>query len=210
LLLYYHLSVVFITLFIQILESGSSNGLATFTAAQQETSWEKFVAKIPSCASVATSGHTFSCLRNATIEEITTAMVQGVELGDLYSAPTLDTGRNSLYPDLPSRIYSKGRFAKLPFIAGTNLDEGTGFASQQPLTEKDLKAMLVAINASPGSSSMALEATTDKVLELYQEDPAVGSPYRTGDELFGLPASYKRHASIRKCLHATKAPQFNS
>jgi hypothetical protein len=44
---------------------------------------------------------------------------------------------------------------------------------------------------------MALEATTDKVLELYQADPAVGSPYRTGDELFGLPASYKRQKRMR-------------
>ncbi|KAJ2921870.1 hypothetical protein H1R20_g15226, partial [Candolleomyces eurysporus] len=34
------------------------------------------------------------------------------------------------------------------------------------------------------------------VLTLYPEDPSVGSPYGTGVELFGLPASYKRHASI--------------
>ncbi|KAJ2916219.1 hypothetical protein MD484_g4211, partial [Candolleomyces efflorescens] len=179
-----------------ILQSGSSNGLATFTAAQQEASWKAYVGKIPSCASAAASGSTLSCFQNATVEEITTALVQGLELGDLYFAPTLDSGRNSLFPDLPSRIYSKGHFARLPFIAGTNLDEGTQFASQQPLAEEDLKAMLVAINAYPGSSTGALETTTSKLLELYPADPAVGSPYRTGDELFGLPASYKRHSSI--------------
>jgi carboxylesterase type B len=115
--------------------------------------------------------------------------------------PTLDTGRNTLYPDLASRLYSKGRFARLPFIAGTNRDEGTGFASQQPLPGEALKAMLIAINTSPGGSPSVLEATADKILKLYPEDPAVGSPYGTGDELFGLPASYKRHASIGRCLH---------
>ncbi|KAJ2921736.1 hypothetical protein H1R20_g15363, partial [Candolleomyces eurysporus] len=178
-----------------ILESGSSNGLASFTASRHEGSWQYFVSQVPSCASVATSGNTFSCLQNATTEEITIATLQADSITEFVWTPTLDTGRNSLYPDLASRLYSKGRFSRLPFIAGTNRDEGTGFASQQPLTNEDLKAMLIGLNTSPGGSP-GIEATADKVLALYPADPAVGSPYGTGNELFGLPASYKRHASI--------------
>jgi hypothetical protein len=37
--------------------------------------------------------------------------------------PTID-GQSGLYPDMPSRLLSEGHFARLPFIAGTNLDEG--------------------------------------------------------------------------------------
>jgi len=37
--------------------------------------------------------------------------------------PTVD-GPGGLLPELPSGILSRGAFAKLPFIAGTNLDEG--------------------------------------------------------------------------------------
>ena len=37
--------------------------------------------------------------------------------------PVID-GPDGLIPDLPSRLFAQGKFAKLPFIAGTNLDEG--------------------------------------------------------------------------------------
>ncbi|KAJ2916723.1 hypothetical protein MD484_g3687, partial [Candolleomyces efflorescens] len=123
-------------------------------------------------------------------------MLDAATLDDLVWTPTLDRGRNSLYPDLSSRLYATGRFARLPFISGTNRDEGTAFASQQPLTSQDLKAMLIAANSLPGVATDTLEAISDRILELYPEDPAVGSPYGTGNELFGLPASYKRHSSL--------------
>jgi hypothetical protein len=38
-------------------------------------------------------------------------------------APVLD-GPEGFLPDLPSRLYEEGRFANIPFIAGTQLDEG--------------------------------------------------------------------------------------
>jgi hypothetical protein len=127
------------------------------------------------------------------------AVLEAIIFTELVWTPTLDRGRNSIYPDLASRLYSRGRFTRIPFIAGTNRDEGTGFASQQPLTDEALKAMFIETNTSPGDSPGALDVVIDKLLELYPADPAVGSPYGTGNELFGLPISYKRHASIRKC-----------
>ena len=39
--------------------------------------------------------------------------------------PTIDgPGGPSLFPDIASHFLKQGHFAKLPFIAGTNLDEG--------------------------------------------------------------------------------------
>jgi carboxylesterase type B len=37
--------------------------------------------------------------------------------------PVID-GPGGVYPDLPSRIFKEGTFARVPFIAGSNLDEG--------------------------------------------------------------------------------------
>ena len=37
--------------------------------------------------------------------------------------PTID-GPGGILPDFPSVLFKNGHFAKLPFIAGTNLDEG--------------------------------------------------------------------------------------
>jgi hypothetical protein len=44
-------------------------------------------------------------------------------INNLFWTPTID-GPGGVFPDLASRLYSRGHFAKLPFIAGTNLDEG--------------------------------------------------------------------------------------
>jgi hypothetical protein len=37
--------------------------------------------------------------------------------------PVID-GPGGFIPDLPSVLFKRGQFARLPFIAGTNLDEG--------------------------------------------------------------------------------------
>lgn len=60
----------------------------------------------------------------------------------------------------------------------------------------DFKAMIVEGHSPPTVSQQALEEVADKLLELYPDDPTVGSPYGTGDELFGLPRSFKRSAAL--------------
>ena len=42
--------------------------------------------------------------------------------------PVLD-GPNGLVPDVPSKLLAEGKFSKIPFIAGTNLDEGESLYS---------------------------------------------------------------------------------
>lgn len=109
---------------LQIFESGQANGPATFPAARNEPFWQRFVGNVASCAGLATSGKTFDCLKDAPTEEITAAVLSTVTFADLVWVPTVDTGKGSIYPDYPSRLFAKGRFAKLPFIAGNNRDEG--------------------------------------------------------------------------------------
>ncbi|KAF8918343.1 Alpha/Beta hydrolase protein [Mucidula mucida] len=106
--------------------------------------------------------------------------------------PTLD-GPQGLFQDFPSRLFSEGKFSQLPFIAGTNLDEGTLFVPPTiNLTEEEEKALVVANFSPPGLP----EQVVDRLFELYPDDPALGSPYNTGNETFGLANSFKRMASL--------------
>jgi len=80
---------------------------------------------VASCASGAKSGKTFDCLRKANSTEIFQGLINSyVEASEQFPFdPTID-GPGGLYPDYPSKLFARGHFAKLPFIAGTNLDEG--------------------------------------------------------------------------------------
>jgi len=78
---------------------------------------------------------------------------------------------------------------------------GTVFASQQSFTTAELKADLIAVHRQvpPPVSAASLASTIDQLLTVYPDDPALGSPFNTGNELFGLPSSYKRQAAYSEC-----------
>ncbi|KAJ6565172.1 hypothetical protein DFH09DRAFT_1363818 [Mycena vulgaris] len=42
----------------------------------------------------------------------------------------------------------------------------------------------------------ALEAAADRILELYPNDPSMGSPFSTGNETFDVGIQYKRYAAV--------------
>ena len=75
---------------------------------------------------MAETSNTFNCLRQANTSEIFAGLIQSLaEAPELFGFdPTID-GPHGLLPDIPSNLLKAGRFAKLPFIAGTNLDEGS-------------------------------------------------------------------------------------
>ncbi|KAJ7850274.1 extracellular triacylglycerol lipase precursor [Mycena olivaceomarginata] len=157
-----------------IFESGSQATLPLYTPERREATWEIFVRGVPSCASLATSGSTFGCLRSANTTEIfdglSAAMVAGIE--PFPWQPVID-GPGGFIPDLPSVLFKRGQFARLPFIAGTNLDEGTSFTDPT-------------VNSSAGIFGSLL----------YPDIPSLGSPFNTGNETFGLNSQYKRAAAI--------------
>lgn len=178
-----------------IMESGNANGPSVYNATEREGMWQDYVKTVPSCASLAMSGNVFPCLRNASEEEIKGYVQQPSRFG---FSPTLDSGPGSLFPDYASRLYKRGDFARIPFISGTNLDESTSStrdARSPNYTEADLKKSLFINN--PIVSPARLEATIDHILELYPDIPELGSPHRTGKELFGFKSIYKRACAIR-------------
>lgn len=100
--------------------------LPLLKASDREQDWQGFVAAVPACASVANSSDTFDCMRSATTEEIfnaTTTVLSHIDDEELPFSPVID-GPGEIIPELPSKLYAKGQFARIPFISGTNMDEG--------------------------------------------------------------------------------------
>jgi acetylcholinesterase len=111
--------------FHQIFESGSAATSLTHTAPFRQHNWDQFVSSVPACADLAGTDHTVDCLLEANstdiLEGLNSSREKAVE-GFPWD-PTLD-GPGGIYPDYPSVMFKLGQFARIPFISGTNLDEG--------------------------------------------------------------------------------------
>ncbi|QRW23815.1 Carboxylesterase family [Rhizoctonia solani] len=109
---------------------------------------------------------------------------KGEDQGPVVLGPVLALG-DVFLSELPSVSIRAGRFAKVPFINGAVLDEGTIFLNPEtPETEKNVTQMALIPGAGP-------------LLWLQQSNyPAASSPYRTGNETFGKAAQYKGLASV--------------
>ncbi|KAI0737886.1 extracellular triacylglycerol lipase precursor [Daedaleopsis nitida] len=182
-----------------ILESGSADTLPIFNASRREVAWDTFVAKTPACASAA-QGDTFACMRSASTDTVTLLAAWEQTAASfpepfLFS-PVID-GPDGLIPDLPSKLLAAGKFSKIPFIAGTVLDEGTDFTPQYINSTDQLVEFFVVADqpfADPPPARFLTDIQT--LLQLYPDNPALGSPYNTGNETFGLSSQYKRAAAI--------------
>ncbi|KXN82865.1 Lipase 2 [Leucoagaricus sp. SymC.cos] len=168
-----------------------------FRPQRREIDWKNFVTGVASCATKAGSQHTFDCLRNANTSEILPGVLNAINQAPEAFAfdPTID-GPGGLYPDLPSRVFTQGKWSKIPFISGTNLDEGTAFTFPSIDSETQIRDTLIANFSPPAVSEFRLESTIDKILQLYPDIPALGSPFNTGNDTFGLSTQFKRAAAI--------------
>ncbi|KAF7773531.1 CAZyme family CE10 [Agaricus bisporus var. burnettii] len=108
-----------------ILESGSQASSINFPAIRRQSTWQLFVEGVPSCTSTASSNDTFDCLRQANSSGIFAGLLSGIQNSpDAFPFEPAIDGPGGVYPDLPSRIFDNGTFARVPFIAGTSIDEG--------------------------------------------------------------------------------------
>ncbi|KAK0484463.1 triacylglycerol lipase 3 [Armillaria novae-zelandiae] len=180
-----------------ISESGSASSPVIYNASARESTWEYFVSGTPGCESVAGTQDTFDCLQAANTSAIYQGFVEAYELAieGIAFYPALDGPLGAILPDLPTRLWAKGQFATIPFISGTNLDEGTlGLSTTTNFTDENIKDFIqTTYSAFPPYLS---DTILDRLLELYPDDPSLGSPYGTGNETFGLPAGWKRVASM--------------
>ena len=129
--------------------------------------------------------------------------------------PVFD-GSEGIISDYPAKRLSRGAGGRVPFIAGTVLDEGLSLSSSWLHTDtctgtifipKDFQTEDIAIwlnaNYTPSPlGSGALKAGLDNVMSFYPSDPSAGSPFGTGNETFGTGPGYKRGAAISMTPHA--------
>ncbi|KAJ7766334.1 Alpha/Beta hydrolase protein [Mycena maculata] len=162
-----------------IFESGSQASVALFTPERREVAWQN-------------NANTIEILQG-----LAAAMAAATE--EFPWDPVID-GPGGLIPDLPSVLLRSGKFARLPFMAGTNLGEGTLFTPDTTNSTQEIQVSLIS-GASPSISPATLNRSILTLLELYPDIPALGSPFGTGNDTFGLSPQYKRAAAIDTYLN---------
>ncbi|KAK1220999.1 hypothetical protein PQX77_016212 [Marasmius sp. AFHP31] len=190
----------------------SAGRLPTHPAGAREAQWTSYVGAIPSCAEVFPK---LDCLRsNTTSDELYDALNRaGITSSSFDWAAVLD-GPGGLLRDYPSQLDIPSE-ENIAIMYGDVLDEGkclslidwsrrvqmiifTGtMATPQNInsSEEILSGMFNVLSPSPRGDDVLRRSLT-KLLQLYPDDPSVGSPFDTGDETFGLNQEFKRYAAI--------------
>ncbi|OBZ71373.1 Lipase 1 [Grifola frondosa] len=185
-----------------IVESGSAGSIAIFDGAgpENEFAWQAFVNATPECAH-ASPNNTFDCLREANVTTLVNSFTAAEVAADpLLFSPAID-GPGGLIPELPSKTIRAGHFSHIPFIAGTNLDEGVHSIHSWTdiLTDEQVREFIAPILLNANISLPQPDAVTetlDELLKLYPNIPALGSPFNTGNATFGKNPECKRVAAI--------------
>jgi acetylcholinesterase len=101
-----------------------------------------------------------------------------------------------IIPDAPSKMLARGQFARKPFINGDTLDEGTSYPTRTVSTVDEMWTYFKSDYLNKDSTWLSNNETKTQLLQLYPDDPALGSPFNTGAELFGAGHEFKRASAI--------------
>lgn len=153
---------------------------------------------MPGCSSSVSQNTTIECIRQAN----STSLLQGLVSAQVVfqtSAfqPVLDgPGPEALVLGRPSQVPANA--PEFPVLIGSNLDEGTIFIAQDTNSTDEIKNLVLAIISPPlpGVSSEDVDEGIREILQLYPDDPALGSPFGTGENLFWLNSQWKRLTAI--------------
>ncbi|KAJ6469165.1 esterase 1, partial [Mycena vitilis] len=181
-----------------IFESSQPGTTVLFDANRAVPQWLVFVNTACGTTNVA-ANNSFSCLLAASADDILAGVEAGVSalVGEFPFLPVLD-GPAGIVPTLPSVRLSSGAGGKVPFISGSVLDDGTLFvAASVGTTSVDQIVSQINSSFTPcPSGPAALSNATNTLLGLYPDDPALGSPFNTGNDTFGFSGEYKRAAAL--------------
>ncbi|KAL5518415.1 hypothetical protein ACEPAH_97 [Sanghuangporus vaninii] len=179
-----------------ILESGSAATNTLLHASDREDIWQDFVSAVPECSN-ASRGKTFTCLRSASVESLLNATNFTLGRAQMLFpfSPVIDSP-GGIIPDLPSLLFRRGKFSRIPMITGTNLDEGTGFIPATFNSSTLLRQWLFTNTTPSPVSSFEQNFVIDGILKLYPNNPALGSPFGTGNETFGLDPAFKQASAV--------------
>ncbi|KAJ6583766.1 esterase 1 [Mycena sp. CBHHK59/15] len=180
-----------------IFQSGGPATTIVFDPERRESEWETFVRAVPDCAFTldAESPETFPCMQGASSRDLLRALnVATRDIPEQFPwVPTID---GELLPELPSNLLAKGTFSNIPYISGTTLDEATFFVWPYIDSEEAIIHHLLSNFSNSPETRTALEKAAERLFELYPDVPALGCPFNTGNETFGLSSQYKRSSAM--------------
>lgn len=164
---------------------------------KHDASWQEFVSAIPACASTSGTKNTLDCLRSITSSAPFEQALITTQVGfaNISFQPVID-GPGGLIADRPSQLIPAGN---LPTLIGSNLDEGTIIVSQFTDSVAEIQEAIAALAAPLIVTPKRSEAIMTSILNLYPDIPALGSPFGTGNNTFGLNSQYKRISAICEC-----------
>jgi acetylcholinesterase len=73
---------------------------------------------------------------------------------------------------------------------------GVLFVQPSTNTTEDIRKWLTTFNSPWPEGPERLARVIDRILELYPDDPAAGSPFNTGNETYGRDSKFKQSAAI--------------
>lgn len=174
-----------------IMDSGSIVPADTVSSPQAQNIYDSVVA----AAGCSGASDTLACLRGLPYSDFLNAAnsvpgALGYRSVDLSYLPRPDPS-SKFFPISPEIAVSAGAFTKVPLIIGDQEDEGTLFSLSQTniSTTDDLVSYLSTYFPHAKSGEVA------QLVSLYPDDPAAGSPFRTG-LLNNIYPQYKRLAAI--------------
>ncbi|KAI9466877.1 esterase 1 [Lactarius psammicola] len=178
-----------------IFQSGLGSTIPVFNAYRGTPSWTLFANNTKPCTAPTLSPNsTFSCLMSASSSDILVGTKAGMAIELFPYRPVLD-GNEGFISGHPVKRLARGAGKRVPFIAGTVLDEATDFLRRDFQTE-DITTWLNANFTPSPVGPGALRAGLDRVLSLYPDDPSAGSPFGTGNQTFGTGPGFKRGNAI--------------
>ncbi|KAG8732263.1 hypothetical protein FRC10_001044, partial [Ceratobasidium sp. 414] len=182
-----------------IMQSGAPTSYKSMT--QNTSARQKAYDQIASQTGCDKAGDSFECLRMLDVDKLQGAHtatyalpLSSIAFANFPAAygPVTDP-RDDFLPMSPSTLVAVEKYANIPMISGSNLDEGTWFVSN-PKTSLDIISFLASDDAALAFSLNPVASTP--LLPLYLDIPSLGSPYNTGNEMFGREREYKRAASF--------------
>ncbi|KAF7350388.1 Carboxylic ester hydrolase [Mycena venus] len=159
-----------------IFQSGSAGAGHVFEATRGQADWDNFVRAVPGCTDC--RENSIECLQKAN----SSVLLQAIETSwaksnEGYPFVAVLDGPNGLLPELPSVLMEKGKFARVPFISGANLDEGTYMTRPNVNSSAMIESFLISNYTTPTVSAKKLKEAVQKLVQLYPDVPSFGSPF---------------------------------
>lgn len=88
-------------------------------------------------------------------------------------------------------MLAAGQMANIPFVQGTNKDDGTLFVDFNVKNQSDIQTQFNKLYPQPLNASL-----WPVIFNKYPNVASLGAPFDTGDNTFGMSVAYKQFAAI--------------